>query len=331
MRRRLPRPLILAVLLACLVLGLPTAVTGAYWTTRHDAPATTAGTGRWCSVPNHQLQPNVYPLTTFPTIPLPEGGTVRMLAVPVVNNASYGPAKITSTVKVRLWACNAQALTTAPTMKVTAWRKASAATTDPLVWNAAATSPLSTSYSATLPAQRLNLTTGWGKKLQDFHRLGSNNGTSVTDPLRTQYSWIIGHGRTKTTPTTDASCTYSSLLGSCEINTNGYPKWADAFRADTGTAGDYTNSVTYTARKFWTGSGTWPTTTPQPTDLQLDAYTPALSLPYNTGTTTVTNNQLSPTTTNGTPTGRQVEWVVMEWWGTTPASYGDLAAEVLLE
>lgn len=29
--------------------------------------------------------------------------------------------------------------------------------------------------------------------------------------------------------------------------------------------------------------------------------------------------------------GRQVPWVVMEWWGPTPASYGDLAIEVLLE
>lgn len=45
-----------AVLLFCAVLVLPTATTGAFWISNRPAPATTAG--RWCSVPNHELKPN---------------------------------------------------------------------------------------------------------------------------------------------------------------------------------------------------------------------------------------------------------------------------------
>lgn len=317
--RRCPA-LVLTALLVCVLLALPSATTGAFLTATAPAPAATVGTGRWCAVPNHQLKPNVYRLSDFQTADYSGHRSTHMLAVPVVNNGDYAPTAAvpgatpgSGTVGVRLWACNSASLgtTSAPSLKITSWRK-STATVDnqPVTWKSPATSPLSSQFASKLPAQRVDLSVGWGLRLQQLHRLG---GGLITDNLsgepRSQYGWILAHGRTKTNTTAVPSCPTNG----CSFSMADAPTWPNAFQADTTATRDYTNSVTYLGQKFWTGTGAWPTSgAPAASSLQLSSYSPTLT---QVGTTT---------------NGQQVQWVTMEWWTTAPAAYDDVLVEVFV-
>lgn len=312
------RPLVLAALLVCALLVLPTATTGAFLTDSSPAPAAAGGTGKWCSVPNHQLKPNVYRLRDFEAADYPGNPTTRMLAVPVVHNGDYAPTAAvpgvtagSGTLGVRLWACNPASLgtTSAPSLKITSWRR-STADTQPVSWKAAATSPLSPQYANTLAAQRLDLGSGWGRRLQQLHRLGGGSSNdNVSGSVRAQYGWLLEHGRTKTNPAAAPSCTTNA----CSFSSGDAPSWPNAFQPDSGATRDYTNSVTYLGGKFWTGTGVWPSRgAPTASALQLSPYSP-------------TRAEAAANTN-----GQQVQWVTMEWWTTAPATYDDVVVEVFV-
>lgn len=89
------------------------------------------------------------------------------------------------------------------------------------------------------------------------------------------------------------------------------PAFAAAFNGDTGSSRKLTNSVPYRANAYWKDAGTWTGSFLSPPTVQTVNLAPY-------------GNYLSSSD------GRQVEWVVMEWWGsTTPTD--DMVLEVFVE
>lgn len=315
---------LLGVLVGLLGAALPGSATGAYLTDSRAAAASDAGTGSWCALPDHSTHPNVYRLADLPTFASAlDGFTTRMIVVPVVQPVGdraqdfaplvQGSSSTTSalTLGVRLWACSAT-FPAGSQLKITAWRRDAGSSPD-TAWL--------TPVSATWAGQRLDPQQGWGLEVQRLHRWGTRPPgeytTNVRGVHRQQYSWVLSSNRRATALTAKPYC--GSL--ECTLELKSTYDWQYTFAADDGTSTTSApppNSVTYLAAKYWTGAGDWPTTTVAASPTVLEPYAADTPLP------------LSSTGYPDSTDGRQVQWVVMEWWGSaTPTP--DLRVEVFLQ
>ncbi|UVI35965.1 hypothetical protein [Brevibacterium spongiae] len=279
----------ITAILAALLLLVPVSVTTAYLTDRATADQTTGGVGRWCSVPNPAENPNVYRLKDFPTY---SSNGSSMIIVPVVRNGEFGSGGGDGRLGVRTWACDSTRLTNNSTLKVTSWRNSSGSGS--INWR---------TQASTLAASRLDPASGLGARLSFLHREGSTSlaGAELTTNDRQLYSWIVSSNRTKTNRDAFPSCATSL----CWINIEAYPTFSNAFTGDTSGSRTLDNSVQYLASSYWINGG----------DFDKSAAHPVNLAPY-------ANNIDSFD-------GRQVQWVVMEWWGSTTPS-NDMVVEVFV-
>lgn len=335
-RIRAPRVTIFAAFaaLALIAVGLPAATTGAHLTAAGSATAA-AGVGDWCSVPNPAVSKNVYKLSDFTTINAPDTGDpagakvgVRMLVLPVVNDASFAPVTgrgsitgaATNQLGVRLWSCTNN-MSADQSVKFTAWRGNYTGTgTSQFEWDVA---PAVNSFATARLNARANVAqnqattaaTKAGTELRDMHRNYNKLGGPVSnvDPVTMRYSWLLSTGRAKdATATSDPTCTSKEchVDGSSGVrNLNTVFSGIESAPVANAVSG---NSATYLAEKYYAASGVWPSTiTPSPT-----LITPVGGTP--------TSNLLRDTT------GTRIQYVVLEWWGGTTDPPADLEVEVFV-
>lgn len=310
---------IVVAVLSALVLLFPIGFTTAYLTDKVTASKTSGGTGRWCSVPNPKQHPNVYRLKEFPRYSDAKEGTENpfsanpgFIIVPVVNtNGEFAPTDGSGAgtagsrdLSVRLWSCDATSQSTNSSIKVTGWRATGSATP---YWLS--------EKSAGFAGQRLDPTRGFGLELAKLHVRGTSRLTGglqhLTGSDRQLYTWILSSNRTKTDLSADPDC----LTHLCVINIKEVPSFQQAFKNDTGGAGAPSNSVEYSGQSYWNDSGDLSPNNPR--NVRMTSYSGARRPPFAQGQ--------RPTSTDG----RQVQWVVMEWWGSTAPS-DDMVAEVVL-
>lgn len=293
----------IAAVLAALVLLFPIGFTTAYLTDKDTADPTTGGTGRWCSVPDPEKQPNVYRLNEFHYY---SSTSSSMIIVPVVRNGAFGSGSGgDGRLGVRAWSCKDNALTTNSAIKVTAWRNASSSQSS-MHWRTRI-------GGDGVASHRLDPESGFGAGLTKLHRTGTNSGggANLTGSDRQKYTWIMSSRRTKSSPTRSPSCS----TGLCIIDIEPNPTFATGFQADAAGTREPKNSVEYLASGYWTGAGTFDRSSAHPVNLA----------PYS-GTKPPFANGTGPSSTDG----RQVQWVVMEWWGpTTPSD--DMVLEVFVQ
>lgn len=286
----------ITAILAALFLLVPVGATTAYLTSKSTASQTIGGVGRWCSVPNPAEQPNVYRLKDFPTY---SSSGSSMIIVPAVRNGEFGSGGGDGRLGVRAWACSSSSLTTGSNIKVTSWRNTSASPA--LNW-------LQPVNGSGLPSRRLNPSSGLGQELTKLHREGTSGlvGARLGGDDRAKYAWIMSSGRTKTA--TNASPSYSLLVHN--FNIDPHPTFSSGFKSDDSGTRTVSNSVEYLATAFWKGSGEWSGGLLSPPTAQ-----PVNLVPY--------KNDITSTD------GRQVQWVVIEWWGATAPS-DDMVLEVFV-
>lgn len=295
--------------LAALALCFPIDATTAYLTSMKDAPTTTGGVGRWCAVPDPKTHPNVYQLTEFGK----SGFGTRMNIVPVIRRGNdFGPGGGDGHLGVRAWACNDSALTSSSNIKVTAWRTPASPGT--LYW-------LPRVGGNSAASHRLDPENGLGDTLNTLHRSGSKV-LDITEPYlsfsdRQQYAWIMSSNRTKSNRNANPPCIVPACTTLPIYNT---PTFSSGFNADSGESQTPENSVTYMASAYWDDAGKWTgglVSAPTLRDVKLQTYA-GPQPPFSNGS--------GPTSTDG----RQVQWVVMEWWGsTTPTD--DMVLEVFVQ
>lgn len=291
--------------LAALALCFPIDATTAYLTSMKDAPTTTGGTGRWCAVPDPATHPNVYRLKSFK--PYSSTGS-SIIIVPVVNNGEFGTKGTSQRLGVRAWACKSDSLVSNSQVKVTAWRTSASPT---LNW-------LPRVNGNGFASHRLDPLSGFGAEIVYLHRNGSTGlgGASLTLNDRQKYSWLMSSDRTKTAREAKPSC----VTTGCVLSIGTIPTFASAFKPDSSGSRPAVNSVEYLASSYWTGSGQWDgglVTGPSEQQVKLNGYT-GPQPPFSNGS--------GPTSTDG----RQIEWVVMEWWGST-APTEDMVLEVFVQ
>lgn len=286
-------------LLVALVLLVPTAVTVARFTSEDTAASTSGGTGQWCAVPTPETQSNVYRLQDMPQYTFGDD-TSHMIIVPVVNNGEFGPTGGNGRIGARLWACDSSQLTDDSWVKVTSLRRHG--TAEELVWT--------NRQSEGFAGHRLNPEEGFGAQLSQLHRQGSGDGV-VRGYERSEYTWLVSSGRTKEVTDAFPACSDSE----CQIDLTPHATFAQGFQHDTGTDRAPDNAVEYLGSGYWSGPRTFTPNEVNP--VQLVTYT---------GPQPPFQNQQGPTSTDG----RQVQWVVMQWWGSTEPS-DDMVIEVFLE
>ncbi|MBG6238784.1 hypothetical protein IWX78_001756 [Mycetocola sp. CAN_C7] len=296
---RMPSVAVLAALAvtAMIAVGLPASTTAASLTASGSA-TTSAGMGSWCSVPNPSVSGNVYSLSDFTEIQAPESTTdtgaakttVRMLVLPVVNDGSFDPVEplpaqvggVDNQLGVRLWSCT-PGMSSTQSIKLTAWRGSYTATAaSAWVWDVA---PTSVSFAQARLNAGANLaingatttTTRPGTEVRDAHRginnLGGQSGANA-DPVTMRYSWMLTNGRTKNADfTNDPACASKT----CHVDGGaGVTNYNNVFSGvDTAAASNavFQNSTTYLAEKYYSGAGTWPSTTTTTTQLQCSSQT----------------------------------------------------------
>lgn len=300
----------IAAVFAALILVLPIGFTTAYLTDTKTAADTSGGTGRWCSVPTPEKQPNVYRLKDFPTHQWSGSGTSSMIIVPVVRNGEFGPGGGDGRLGVRAWACQSSSLTTSSSIKITSWRNASS--------NQGTMNWLNRVGGDGFASHRLSLTSDFGAQLAKLHREGSTNllGAGLTFNDRQRYTWLMSSGRDRSSTSASPTC----LTNLCTLDIDPYPTFSAGFQADTAGTREAKNSVEYLASSYWKDAGTWTggvVTRPTEQPVNLTAYSGSPKPPFANGT--------GPASTDG----RQVEWVVMEWWGST-APTDDMVLEVFV-
>lgn len=287
---------IITAILALLVLLVPVGATTAYLTSGATAPGTTGGVGRWCSVPDPAENPNVYRLSDFAEYRWSSSASSHLIIVPAVRNGDFGAGGGDGRLGIRAWACKSSALTTSSDIRVTSWRNANGSGS--INWK---------SQGGKIAANRLDPTTGLGQTLTELHREGNRAGKRLRGDARTQYSWLMSSGRSKTNLTISPNC----LLGAntCALDIEGHPTFGSGFNGDTPGSRSLNNSVEYLASAYWRRGGEWPTL------LEPIAEQPVVLNPY--GKDIASTN------------GNQVQWVVMEWWGSTLPS-DDMVLEVFV-
>lgn len=213
--KRMPHiaALALAAVLSLVVVGLPASTTGAQLSASAPVKKVSSGVGNWCSVPNPGLKRNLYKLSEFPTVEVPDTAStrtsVKMLVIPVVNNSDFDPTGGENSVAgaqpgqlgVRLWSCTDPSALSSVSIKATAWRGSYDASnfvsqTLPSATNKFASARLNPSGGLTAGATQPG--TVAGAELRDLHR-GKNLQAAETtvDGVTARYSWILSNGRDK--------------------------------------------------------------------------------------------------------------------------------------
>lgn len=354
MKRTIPLFAVIAAF-ALLLGGIPTAVTGAYLTATATASATTA-VGSWCGVPDSATNANVYPLNSFTSVTA-NGTTSRMMIVPVVNNGDFAATSAVAgdagQLGIRLWSCTPNALT--GTVKATAWRG---------VGTAASVS----GYSTSMAQVRANpAASGLGAELRDLHRAATSttakDTTSGMNLTASRYTWLLDSTRTSGADSTsvptcaDRTCAVApSKTGTAFGSAFSGSESAATANAVQG------NSATYLGGTYYPKNGAWPTTSRTLTQTEINRCNYFLSWLLNPSecswsqrwapgsTTTTTTVQVDndpvvyPKVLTATPTataaqrtaamndttGDVVQWVVLEWTGSTvPAT--DMEIEVYVK
>lgn len=317
-------PAAIAAGFALLLISLPAEGSGALWTTTTTASTAAAGTGQWCAAPDpNEVGARYIQLSSITTN---VGTNEQMAIIPVANNAAWGGGTGTKTLGVRLWGCQ-----TAPvgSLRVTAWSNPSTAVADDWITG-----------SSVAPASRLDPAAGLGAQLKTLAQGASVTGTlpliagNPAGDLR-RYSWLIAGGRTSAAPTTDPTqCTYFTSLtsASCSVqitnSSNTDSSFASVFNI-LPWAGSTITPTTYAAHTWATQSATgWGTT-----GGWLNVTCGALGLlecGTNVTTTTLTGTSASDATLLASTNGNLMQWVVVQWTGTTPPP-SDLVLEVFLQ
>jgi hypothetical protein len=317
-------PTAIAAGLAVLLFSLSTEGTGALWTTTTTASTAAAGTGQWCAAPDpSEVGARFIRLSSVTTS---VGTNEQMAIIPVANNAAWGAGTGTKTLGVRLWGCQSSPV---GTLRVTAWSNPATAVADN--WLAGSTTTVA-------PSSRLDPASGLGAQLKGL-ALGSSI-TATTSVLGQsgdlrRYSWLIAGGRTSSAPATDpAQCTYSVPLSlvsqTCTAtitnSSGGDSAFASLFNVLPWT-GSTIAATSYTARTWatesaagWGAANAWLNVTS--TGLLQDGTVAA--------STTLTGTAASDATLLASTNGNLMQWVVVQWTGTTPPP-SDLVLEIFLQ
>jgi hypothetical protein len=320
-------PAALAAAFALVLVSLPTEGSGALWTTTTTASTAAAGTGQWCAAPDpSEVGARYIRLSSITT----SVGTNQFMAiVPVANNAAWGGGATGSkTLGVRLWGCQ-----TAPvgSLRVTAWSNPATAVADN--W-------LTGSTTTVAPTSRLDPASGLGAQLKGLALGATVTATNTllglggtSGDLR-RYSWLISDGRTSAAPTTDpAQCNYSTVIPAsptCSVtitNSSGVDSsFANLFNILPWTGSTIT-ATTYTARTWATESSSgWGATNAWLNNTSTGLITAGTVA----AATTLTGPSGSDATVLASTNGNLMQWVVIDWTGTTtPPS--DLVLEVFLQ
>jgi hypothetical protein len=324
-RLRMTVPVVIAAGLAALLLAAPVQGTGATWTATTTASGANTGTGQWCAAPEpSEVGARFIRLNTVTTN---VGTNQQMAIIPVANNAAWGGGTGSKTLGVRLWGCQ-----TAPvgSLRVTAWSNPA--------------TPLATTWlagGAVAPASRLNPTSAAGVDLKSRAQLATTTAsltllTSVPSGDLRRYSWLIAGGRTSSAPTTDpTACTYlTTALGAVTCNaqitnsSNSDSTFANLFNVAPW-SGTTITPTTYTANTWAVQSATgWGTSTGW-----LNVSCGVLGLIIcgtNASPTTLTGTSLSDANLLASNNGNVLQWLVIQWTGTTPPP-SDLVLEVFLQ
>jgi hypothetical protein len=312
-----------AITAACLLAfaALPSAGTGAYWTSASAGTASAAGTAQWCSTPDPAASGARY--VRLSSITTNVGTNEHMAIIPVANNAAWGGGTGTKSLGVRLWGCQ-----TAPvgSLRVTAWSNPSPAVA--INW---------LTGSTVAPASRLNPASGLGAQLSGLALAASTSGIYLlggsTGDVR-RYSWLIANGRTSATPAADPDqCVYLLTAVSACTPTLTNSSSADSTFAQVFNVAPFASSTlaptTYTAHTWATQSAAgWGAT-----NSWLNVTCGVLGLLIcgtNVTTTTLTGTAATDATLLASTNGNLMQWVVVQWTGTTPPP-SDLVLEVFVE
>lgn len=315
-QRRGRRLLIAALVAGAAALLIPSGVTGAYWTTAAAGNAVTPGAGDWCATPDPATNPRAYRLSDFPTVPGSEGTQVRMIAVPVANNAAWNPAGGNRTLAVKVSSC-ATTLSSF-SLRATAWSNSTAP--GAITW---------ASGSGIAPGSRLDLTQGYGLEVQALARWGvlppNTGGTAATNSNARRFSWLVSTPRSTASVNGNPTCANRitctpSLL---EINGN-TASTANTWVAAGSPTATFPPSYVYPAETYAvntnsSGGTDWAAAAGLAAGQGNNgSLASSVTLVPSTGDTALKNVD-----------GNLMQWVVIEWWGGTPST--DLIAEIVLQ
>lgn len=316
-RRRARRLALAAAATLAAALLIPSGVTGAYWTASAPGAAGTPGIGGWCATPDPSGNPRAIRIADIPAISGSGASAVNMIAIPVANNAAWGGGDANRTLAVTLQTCSTSIPSTFA-LRITAWSNSTADT--------GATSWLDPENTGIAPASRLNLTTGRGSEIQKLARWGQSTespGTAVSLVDARRFSWLVSGPRTASAP--------AAVPGDCHNRTCAPDFTAvaapSAFIANTWAS--TVPSITYSAATFavnnLSGGDDWGSAA------KLNANGSATG----NGIVSATATTMVPVPANATTAstlastdGNLMQWVVIQWSGTTPPS--DLIAEIVL-
>lgn len=314
--RRDRRLLAAALVTAAAAFLIPSGVTGAYWTTAAAGSAVTAGVGDWCATPDPATNAGAIRLSDLPTMLGSDGTSVRMVAIPVANNALWNAAGGNRTLAIKVSSCATEL--NSFSLRITAWS------------NSAAPSAITWASGAGIaPGSRLDLTQGYGLEIQALARWGKLppliGGTQVSNENARRFSWLVSSGRSRSNVSINPACAdrdtcTPSLL---EINGN-VASSANTWNPAGSPTATFPPSYVYPARTYArvtagsSSSNEW-------------ALANRLNGPNN-GAGTSSAVTMVPSIGDAALTsadGNRMQWVVMEWWGATPTT--DLIAEIVLQ
>ncbi|KQW05095.1 hypothetical protein ASC66_15630 [Leifsonia sp. Root4] len=309
--KRTLRLLLAAAATAAAALLIPSGVTGAYWTTTAAGAAVTPGVGDWCATPDPAANPRIIRLSDIPETTGADGAAIRMAIIPVANNAAWGGDGTTArTLAVKLRTCS----TTIPAfnLRITAWSNSTANTGATTFANG----------GAVAPSSRLSLTAGRGSEIQKLARWGqstSSGGTTVSNLEARRFSWLVSGSRTSASPAAAPADCHNRACAP-DFTAVAAPS---AFVANNWTT---TPSATYSAATFALntpgGGSDWGSAS----GLNANGNPNSNSIVSATATTLVPST--SDATALASTDGNVMQWVVIQWSGTTPPS--DLLAEIVL-
>ncbi|RZU67071.1 hypothetical protein EV379_3448 [Microterricola gilva] len=315
-RRRGVRLLGIALVSAAAALLIPSGVTGAYWTTAATGTGVTPGVGDWCATPDPATNPRAVRLSDMPTVLGSDNTQIRIVAIPVANNAAWNPSGGNRSLAVKLSSC--ATTTNSFSLRITAWSNS----TSPgaITW---------ASGSGITPGSRLNLTQGYGLEIQALARWGvlppSTGGTQVTNVNARRFSWLVSTPRAFDAVNGQPSCANRNTCTPSLLEIDG----GDAITVNTWAAAG--NPTATFPPSYVYPAGTYARVNDNASSNAEWALTDRLNGPNN-GAGTASAVTLVPSTGDTSLTsadGNLLQWVVMEWWGGTPSN--DIVAEVVLQ